>query len=87
MAGLVGVVESLKQEERGKISQGTKVSQDSSGEVNRLDRTSNNGRFAKSAKDGIQVIVMMHQDAITTKELAIWPETVRTVIIVANLVI
>ena len=67
------------------MGQGTRVGQDSSREVNRLDGTSSS--FATNAKDNIWVIVMVHQDAITTEELAIWPETVRTVIIVASLVI
>ena len=48
-----GLVESLRQEVRGKVDQETKVDQDSSGEVNKLDGTSSNGRFATSAKDGI----------------------------------
>ena len=69
------------------MGQGTRVSQDSSGGVNRLDRTSSSGHFATNAKDGILVIVMMHRDAITIEELAIWPEIVGIVIIVASLVI
>ena len=69
------------------MGQGTRVGQDISGGVNRLDRTSSNGHFATNAKDGIWVIVMMHRDAITTEELAIWPETVETIIIVLSLVI
>ena len=45
---------------RGKVGQGTKVGQDSLGEVNRLNGTSNNGHFATSTKDDIWVIVMVH---------------------------
>ena len=69
------------------MGQETKVNQDSSGEVNKLDGTSSNGHFATSAKDNIWVIVMMHQDAITTEELAILPATIKTIINVASLVI
>ena len=42
---------------------------------------------ATNAKDDIWVIVMVHQDAITAEELAIWLETTGIVIIVASLVI
>ena len=69
------------------MGQGTKVGHDSLGEVNKLGGTLSSGHFATNANDGIWVIVMVHQDAITTEELAIWPETVGTVIIVASLVI
>ena len=69
------------------MGQGTKVSQDSSEEVNKLDGTSNSGHFATNAKDDIWVIVMMHRDAITAEKLVIWLQTVGTVIIVASLVI
>ena len=69
------------------MGKGTRIGQDSLGEVNRLNGTSSNDHFAMSAKDGIWVIVMVHRDAITVEELAIWPETVRTMTNVANLVI
>ena len=69
------------------MGQAIRVSQDSSGEVNRLNGTSSSGHFAKNAKDNIWVIVMVHRDAITAEELAIWHETIKTVIIVASLVI
>ena len=69
------------------MGQETKVNQDSSGELIRLNGTFNSGHFLMNAKDGIWVIVMAHRDVITTKELVIWHETVRTIIIVASLVI
>ena len=52
-----------------------------------LDGTLNSGNFTTSAKDGIWVIVIVHRDAITAKELAIWPETVRIATNVVGLVI
>ena len=69
------------------MCQGTRVRQDSSGEVNGLNETSSNRHFATNAKDDIWVIVMIPRDVITVEELVIWPETVRTVIIVPSLVI
>ena len=54
--GLVGLVESLRQEVRGKVGQGTRVGQNSSGEINRLDGTSSSGRFGKNLGDNIWVI-------------------------------
>ena len=53
------------------MDQGTKVSQDNSWEVNRIDGTSSSGHFAMNAKDDIWVIVMTHQDAIIVGKLAI----------------
>ena len=85
--GQVGLVASLRQEVREIVGQGTRVSQNSSREENRLDRTLSNGHCATNAKDDIWVIAMIHQDAIIAEELAILPETVRTVRIVASLVI
>ena len=52
-----------------------------------LDGTSNSGHFATSAKDDIWVIVIVHRDAITAEELAIWPETIRIATNVVSLVI
>ena len=52
-----------------------------------LDGTSSVGHFVVSAKDDIWVIVMVHRDAMTTEELAIWLTTVEIVTNVANLVI
>ena len=66
----------------------TQGNQDQSGQFGgskRLDETSSNGHFAMNAKDDIQVMVVVHQDAITAKELAIWPETVGVVTNVTNL--
>ena len=40
-----------------------------------------------SAKDGTLVIMIMHRDAISMEELAIWTETVKTVTNVLSLVI
>ena len=54
--GLVGLVESLRQEVRGRVGQGTRVGQNSLGEINRLDETSSNGRSAKNVGDDIWVI-------------------------------
>ena len=80
-------MESLRQEVRERVGRGTKVSQNSSGEVNRLDGTSSNGHCETNANHNICVIAMIHQDAIIAKKLAILPETIRTVRIVASLVI
>ena len=80
-------MESLRQEVRERVDQGTRVCQNSSGEVNRLDKTSSNGHCATNAKDGIWVIAIIHQDVIIVKELAILPETIITIIIVASMVI
>ena len=69
--GLVRLVESLGQEVRGKVGQGTRVSQNSSGEINRLDGTSNCGHFATNVGDNIWVIATIDRDAIIAEELAI----------------
>ena len=50
---LVDSVESLRQEVRGRVGQGTKVNQNTSGEVNRLDEILSNGHCVTSAKDDI----------------------------------
>ena len=47
--GLVDLVESLRQEVRGRVGQGTRVDQNSLGEVNRLDKS--NGHYVISARD------------------------------------
>ena len=65
------VMESLRYEIKGKEGWGTRIRQDSSGEVSRLVGTSNRGHFATSAKDGIWVIIIVYRDAITVEELAI----------------
>ena len=64
------------------MGQGTRVGQDNLGEVSRLGRILSSGHFATNVKDDIWVIVMIPRDAITMEELVIWPETVRTIIIV-----
>ena len=87
MVGLVDMVESLRQEVRERMGQGTMVSQNSSGEINKLDKVSSNGRYVASARDDAWVIVVTHQDAIIVGKLAIQPETVGTIIIMASLVI
>ena len=38
-----------------------------------------------NVKDDIWVMVVVHRDAITTEELAIWPETIGIVTNVTNL--
>ena len=45
------------------------------------------GHFAMNAKGDIWVIIIVYRDDITAKELAIWPETVRTATNVVSLVI
>ena len=80
-------MESLRQEVRERVGQGTRVGQNSSREVKRLDETLSNGHCATNAKDNIWVIGMIYQDAIIAEELDILPETVETVRIVVSLVI
>ena len=67
----MGLLESLRQEIRGRVGQEIRVNQNSSEEVNRLDRTSTSGHFATIAIDDIWVIATIHQDAIIAEELAI----------------
>ena len=50
---LVDPVESLRQEVRGRVGQGTKVDQKSSGELNRLEEILSNGHCVTSARDNI----------------------------------
>ena len=69
--GQVDLVESLRQEVKERMGQGTKVDQNSSGEVNKLDEISSNGHYVTSARDDILVIVMIHQDTIIAGKLAI----------------
>ena len=69
--GQVDLVESLSQAVRGKIGQEIRVNQNSSEEVNRLDRTSSSGHSTTNARYNILVIVTIHQDVIITEELAI----------------
>ena len=81
---MVDLGESFRQEVRGKVRQGTRVGQNSSGEINRLDKILGNGHYVTNVRDDIWVIATIRQDAIITKKLAILLETVR---IVASLVI
>ena len=67
----MGLAGSLKHEERGKVGQEIRVDHNSSEEVNKLDETSSNGRFATNARDGIWMIATIHEDAIIVEELAI----------------
>ena len=77
-------MESLRQEVTGRLGQGIRVNQNSSGEVNRPDENLSNDHYVTSARDDIWVIVVIHQDAIIAEELAILPKTVITM---ASLVI
>ena len=65
------------------MDQGTRVGQSSSGEIKKLDEI----YYVVSARDDIWVTVVIHQDCILAEKLAISPETVGTVRIVASLVI
>ena len=65
------LAESLSKAVRGKMGQEIRVEQNSSEEVNRLDRTSSSGHFATNVRDDIWVIATIHQDAIIAEELAI----------------
>ena len=51
--GLADPVESLRQEVRGRVVQGTRVDQNSSGEVNRLDKILSNGHCVPSVRGDI----------------------------------
>ena len=84
-SSLVDPVGSLRHEVRGRVGQGIKVEQNSSGEVNRLDEILSNDHYVISARDEIFVTVVIHQDAIIVGKLAILPETIGTVRIVASL--
>ena len=65
----------------------TRIGQNSSGQINKLDEISSNDHYVISARDDIWVIVVIHQDAITAEKLDILPETIETIRIMAILVI
>ena len=50
---LVDPVESLRQEVRGKVGQGIRVDQNSSGQANRRDKILNSGHYVTSVRDDI----------------------------------
>ena len=50
---LVDPVESLKHEVKGRVGQGLKVDQNSSGQANRLDKILSNDHYVTSARDDI----------------------------------
>ena len=58
-------MESLRQEVRGRVGKGTRVDQNSSREVNKLDEILSNGHYVTSARDDIWVIIVIHQDDIS----------------------
>ena len=51
--GLVDQMESLRQEVRGRVGQGTRVDQNSSREVNRLDEILSNGHYVTIVREDI----------------------------------
>ena len=53
------------------MGQENRVDLNSSEEVSRLDEILSSGHFATSVKDGIWMIIMIHQDIIIVEELAI----------------
>ena len=82
--GQVDLVESPRLEVKGRVGQGTKVSQNSLVAIGKLDEVLSSGHYVTNIRENIWVSVMIHQDVIIARKLVTFLETIRTAIIEAS---